>query len=130
MRPGNDVTLISYSRMVNECLQVATKLAGEKIEAEVIDLRTISPFDAQCVLTSVARPRRAGIVHEAVTPFGVGAEIASQINEALFGQLAARVERVGANYSPVPFSKVLETAFVPGQAQIEAAVRRTLGQSP
>ncbi|MGO8858225.1 MAG: alpha-ketoacid dehydrogenase subunit beta [Steroidobacteraceae bacterium] len=130
VRPGNDVTLISYSRMVGECIRVAEKLAGENIHAEVIDLRTISPFDAECILTSVARTRRAVIVHEAVKPFGVGAEIAAQIHDALFGQLAARVERVGANFSAVPFSKVLETAFVPGPAQIEAAVRRTLGQSP
>ena len=126
VRAGSDVTLVSYSRMVGECVAVADKLAKENIRAEVIDLRTISPFDAEAIIASVARTRRAVIVHEAVKPFGVGAEIATQINGALFGQLAARVERVGANYSAVPFSKVLETAFPPGQAQIEAAVRRTL----
>jgi acetoin:2,6-dichlorophenolindophenol oxidoreductase subunit beta len=126
VRAGDDVTLVSYSRMVGECVAVADKLAKEDIRAEVIDLRTVAPFDAEAVLASVARTRRAVIVHEAVKPFGVGAEIAAQINDALFGQLAARVERVGANFSAVPFSKVLETAFAPGQAQIEAAVRRAL----
>ena len=92
-----------------------------------IDLRTIAPFDAETILASVAKTRRAVVVHEAITPFGVGAEIAARIHKALFGRLAAPVERVGANYCPVPFSKPLETAFVPSQAQIEAAVRVTLG---
>jgi acetoin:2,6-dichlorophenolindophenol oxidoreductase subunit beta len=78
------------------------------------------------VLTSVGRTKRAVIVHEAVKPFGVGAEIAACINEELFGQLKARVERVGANFSPVPFAKTLETEYVPTQARIEAAIRNTL----
>ena len=101
--------------------------AKDKIGVELIDLRTIAPFDADTILASVAKTRRAVVVHEAITPFGVGAEIAARIHKALFGQLAAPVERVGANYCPVPFSKPLETAFVPSQAQIEAAVRVTLG---
>ena len=75
----------------------------------------------------MSKTRRAVVVHEAVTPFGVGAEIAARIHKALFGRLAAPVERVGAPYCAVPFSKPLETAFVPSQAQIEAAVRATLG---
>jgi pyruvate/2-oxoglutarate/acetoin dehydrogenase E1 component len=126
LRAGDAVTLISYSRMVNECMAVADKLAKEKIDVELIDLRTISPFDAATVLASVAKTRRAVVAHEAVIPFGVGAEIAACIHKALFGQLAAPVERVGAAYCPVPFSKPLETAFVPSQAQIEAAVRTVL----
>ena len=72
------------------------------------------------------RTRRAVIVHEAVKPFGVGAEIAARINEELFGQLKARVERVGAYFSPVPFAKVLETEYVPTSGRIEAAIRNTL----
>ena len=112
--------------MIDECIAVADKLAKEKIGVELIDLRTIAPFDAETILASVAKTRRAVIVHEAVTPFGVGAEIAARIHEALFGQLAAPVERVGRQYCPVPFSKPLEMAFVPGQAQIEAAVRSAL----
>lgn len=127
MRSGGDVTLVSYSRIVNDCIAVADKLAKEKIGVELIDLRTIAPFDAETILASVAKTRRAVVVHEAITPFGVGAEIAARIHKALFGRLAAPVERVGANYCPVPFSKPLETAFVPSQAQIEAAVRVTLG---
>lgn len=127
LRAGSDVTVVSYSRTVGDCAAVAAKIAGEGIGVELIDLRTVAPWDASTVLASVAKTRRAVIVHEAVKPFGVGAEIAARINEELFGQLKARVERVGANFSPVPFSKKLETAFVPGQAAIEAAIRRTLG---
>ena len=126
LRQGSDVTVISYSRTVSDCAAVADKLAKENIAVELIDLRTIAPLDIATVLQSVAKTRRAVIVHEAVKPFGVGAEIASRINEELFGQLAARVERVGAPYSPVPFSKPLEMEFVPTHGRIESAIRATL----
>jgi acetoin:2,6-dichlorophenolindophenol oxidoreductase subunit beta len=128
LRQGSDVTVISYSRTVSDCAAVADKLAKENIAVELIDLRTIAPLDMATVLQSVAKTRRAVIVHEAVKPFGVGAEIASRINEELFGQLAARVERVGAPYSPVPFSKPLEMEFVPTHGRIEAAIRATLSR--
>jgi pyruvate/2-oxoglutarate/acetoin dehydrogenase E1 component len=126
LKAGTDVTLISYSRTVSDCVAVANKCEAEGINAEVIDLRTVAPYDAETVLKSVAKTRRAVIVHEAVKPFGVGAEIAARINEELFGQLLSKVERVGAYFAPVPFAKPLETAFVPTQARIEAAVRATL----
>jgi len=125
-RPGKDVTLVSYSRTVADCLMTAEKLSKQGVDCEVIDLRTVAPWDAESVLKSVARTRRGVIVHEAVKPFGVGAEIASRINEELFGQLAAPVQRVGAYHSPVPFAKKLENEFVPTQARIESAVRATL----
>jgi pyruvate dehydrogenase E1 component beta subunit len=127
LRSGGDVTVISYARAVSDCLAVADKLAQENIGVELIDLRTIAPFDVDAILASVAKTRRAVIVHEAVKPFGVGAEIAAVIHKALFGQLAAPVERVGAAFCPVPFSKVLENAYRPDPAQIEAAVRTALG---
>jgi pyruvate dehydrogenase E1 component beta subunit len=125
-RPGRDVTLVSYSRTVTDCLMAAEKLSKEGVDCEVIDLRTVAPWDSESVLKSVARTRRGVIVHEAVKPFGVGAEIASRINEELFGELAAPVQRVGACHSPVPFSKKLETEFVPTLARIESAIRATL----
>ncbi|MFL6625897.1 MAG: alpha-ketoacid dehydrogenase subunit beta [Burkholderiaceae bacterium] len=127
LREGSDVTLISYSRTVHDCVAVADKLAAEGIRVEVIDLRTISPLDEATLLQSVARTGRAVVVHEAVRKFGVGAEIAALLHEHLFGQLKAPVQRVGSNQSPVPFSKSLEMAFVPQQSGIEAAIRRTLG---
>jgi pyruvate dehydrogenase E1 component beta subunit len=126
LRAGTDVTLISYSRRVQECAVVAENLAKEGISVELIDLRTISPLDTDTILTSVARTGRAVVVHEAVKPFGVGAEIASRIYEALFSELKAPVQRVGAVHCPVPYSKPLEEAFVPGLKEIEAAVRATL----
>jgi acetoin:2,6-dichlorophenolindophenol oxidoreductase subunit beta len=126
LRAGKDVTVVSYSRTVADCVAVADKLAKDGIGVELIDLRTVAPYDAETVLGSVARTRRAVIVHEAVKPFGVGAEIAARINEELFGQLKARVERVGAYFSPVPFAKVLETEYVPTHSRIETAIRNTL----
>jgi pyruvate dehydrogenase E1 component beta subunit len=112
---------------VHDCVAVADKLAKEGVRAEVIDLRTISPMDEATLLESVAKTGRAVVVHEAVRKFGVGAEIAALLHEHLFGQLKAPVQRIGANQSPVPFSKSLEAAFVPQQAGIEAAIRKTLG---
>jgi pyruvate dehydrogenase E1 component beta subunit len=126
LREGRDVTVISYSRMVQDCAAVADKLAREGIQVELIDLRTISPLDEASLLRSVAKTRRAVVVHEAVRRFGVGAEIAALLHEHLFGDLKAPVQRVGANHSPVPFSKTLETAYVPQPAAIEAAIRKTL----
>jgi pyruvate/2-oxoglutarate/acetoin dehydrogenase E1 component len=127
VREGSDVTVIAYSRILQDCAAVADKLAGEGIAVELIDLRTIAPLDEATLLASVGKTRRAVVVHEAVRPFGVGAEIAALLNEHLFGQLRAPVLRVGARHCPVPFSKPLETAFVPQQPAIEAAVRQALG---
>lgn len=126
IRTGKDVTVISYSRQVHDAAAVADKLAKENISVEVIDLRTISPLDMPTLIESVGRTGRALIVHEAVKNFGIGAEIASQLSEKLFGKLKAPVQRLGAAFCPVPFSKPLETAFVPGQPEIEAAVRGLL----
>jgi acetoin:2,6-dichlorophenolindophenol oxidoreductase subunit beta len=126
LRAGSDVTVISYSRTVSDCAAVAEKLGKEDISVELIDLRTVSPVDMETVLRSVAKTRRAVIVHEAVKPFGVGAEIAARLNEELFGQLKAPVGRVGAYFCPVPFSKALELEFVPTHGRIESAMRAAL----
>jgi acetoin:2,6-dichlorophenolindophenol oxidoreductase subunit beta len=107
-------------------MAVVEQLGTDGISCEVIDLRTVSPLDTETILTSVAKTGRAVVVHEAVKPFGVGAEIASRIYESLFRELKAPVQRVGSQFCPVPFSKPLEDAFVPGAAQIEAAIRATL----
>lgn len=126
VRAGNDVSVIGYGRPIADILAVAEKLASDGISLEVIDLRTIAPLDMQTVLTSVAKTRRAVIVHEAVRNCGVGAEIATRINEELFGQLAAPVRRVASKNTPVPFSCVLEKAFMWSQTDIESAARSTL----
>jgi len=123
-REGSDVTLIAHSRQVADCLAVAKQVEAEGISAEVIDLRTISPLDNATILASVEKTGRAVIVHEAVKPFGVGAEISARINEALFGKLKAPVQRIGSAFCPVPFAKPLETAFAPNTAQIAAAIHQ------
>jgi pyruvate/2-oxoglutarate/acetoin dehydrogenase E1 component len=124
-RVGTDVTVISYGKQVNDVLAVADKLSGE-IKVEVIDLRTISPYDEEALLASVTKTGRAVVVHEAVKKFGVGAEIAASITEKLFRQLKGPVLRVGGKYCPVPFSQPLEAAFMPTAAEIEGAIRATL----
>lgn len=124
VREGSDITIVSYSRMVTDALGVAETLAKEDISAEVINLRTIQPWDRETVLSSVAKTGRLVIVHEAVKQFGVGAEIAAVVQEELFGQLKCPVMRFGGAFSPVPYSKPLESAYPPGQADIVDAIRR------
>ncbi|KKW91884.1 alpha-ketoacid dehydrogenase subunit beta [Sphingobium chungbukense] len=118
---GSDVTIIAYARMIQEAMPAVAKLKEAGISAELIDLRTIAPWDQETVLKSVGKTGRAVIVHEAVTPFGAGAEIAAVLNEQLFGKLKAPVKRLGGAFCPVPFSKPLETAFAPQTADIVAA---------
>lgn len=120
-REGSDLTIVSYSRTLLEALGAAAALEKDGISAEVIDLRTISPWDEATVLESASRTGRLLIAHEAVMKHGVGAEIAAVASKALFGNLKAPVERIGAPYSPVPFSKPLEDAYAPNAARIAAA---------
>ncbi len=125
---GSDITIVSYSRMVHEALGALPKLKEAGISAEVIDLRSVSPWDKEAVLASVAKTGRLIVVHEAVVPFGVGAEIAAVVSEALFGKLKGPVKRIGAPFTPVPFSKPLETAYLPNAEKIaEAAIALVKG---
>ena len=127
VRKGSDVTVISYGRPVGEVMAVANELEGEGVSVEVIDLRTIAPFDQETILNSVAKTNRAIVVHEAVKSFGVGAEVSSVIHEQLFGQLKAPVGRVGAKYAPVPFAPNLEEEYLYSRAEIRGAIQKTLG---
>jgi pyruvate dehydrogenase E1 component beta subunit len=126
--PGTDVTLITYSSMVFTALQAAGELGEAGISAEVIDLRTLSPWDKQTVLASVEKTGRAIVVHEAVRNFGPGAEIAATIQEELFGKLKAPVKRLGAPYCAVPFAKVLEDAFLVQPADVVAMAKAICGK--
>jgi pyruvate/2-oxoglutarate/acetoin dehydrogenase E1 component len=126
VRAGSDVSVISYGRPVNDSLKIADKLAAEGISVEIVDLRTVSPLDSETVLKSVAKTRRAVVVHEAPRSFGVGAEVTAQIQEHLFGQLKAPVLRVASRDVAVPFSRVLEAEFLYKPSAIEAAIRQTL----
>ena len=123
-RAGADVTVVSYSRMAGECVTVANALASEGIDVEVIDLRTISPWDKEAVLQSVTKTSRLVIAHEAVTAFGVGAEIAASIAIDGYWLLDAPIERVGAAFSPAPYAPASEREWLPGHDDIAAAIRR------
>ena len=126
VRDGTDVSVIGYGPAIAPVLALADSLQREGISIEVVDLRTIAPFDQATVLGSVAKTRRAVVVHEAVRSFGVGAEISSCIHEALFSELRAPVGRVGSAYCPVPFSPPLEKAYLFNRDKLEAAIRKTL----
>lgn len=123
---GSDVTIISYGRSMMEARAAVAQLSEEGTQAELVDLRTVAPFDLPTILTSVAKTRRAVIVHEAVTPFGVGAEISARITEELFTDLQAPVQRVGGSFNAVPYAQVLEEAHMPTPTRIIDAVRRVL----
>ncbi len=125
-RQGKDVTLVTYGAALFNCLKAADDLAGDDISAEIIDLRTLQPWDKATVLQSVARTNRAVVAHEAVRSFGIGAEIAAVIGEEGFDDLDAPVGRVGAPFMPVPFARTLEQRFIPDAARIAAAARKTL----
>lgn len=126
-REGSDVSVITYGRPVRLMDEMAERLAGEGINVEVIDLRTIAPFDEETVLNSVAKTGRAVIVHEAIKSFGTGAEISSRIHEELFSDLKAPVQRIGSKYSPVPFSPPLEQAFLYSEDEVTTAIKRIMG---
>lgn len=128
-RPGTDVTVVTYGRMVGESLKAASILSGEGVDVEVIDLRTLQPMDTETIVSSVKRTNHAVVVHEAVRFGGLGAEIASQIQEEAFDYLDAPVGRVGAPFSPVPFAPSLEKHYVPNANRIADAVREATARS-
>ena len=123
-REGRDITLISWGAMVNDTLHAAEELAGSGIEAEVIDLATLKPYDEQTVLGSVAKTGRCVIVHEAARTGGFGAEIAALIAERGLLSLLAPVARVTGYDTIIPLPR-LERSYMPSVARIVAAARKT-----
>jgi acetoin:2,6-dichlorophenolindophenol oxidoreductase subunit beta len=126
VRPGRDVTVVAVSRLVSESLAAADELAADGIEIEVIDPRTLVPLDLDTIVGSVTRTHRLVVAHEAVVHGGFGAEIAVRVQEAAFDELDAPIGRVGAPFTPVPFSPPLEDAYLPGRADVATAVRAVL----
>jgi 2-oxoisovalerate dehydrogenase E1 component len=124
VRPGTDVTVVSVSRMVHETVAAAEQVASDGISVEVVDLRTVAPLDMAPILDSVGRTSRLLIAHEAVVPFGVGAEIAAVVSREAFWDLDAPIERVGAAPTPPPYAPPLERVWLPDRADIAAAIRR------
>jgi 2-oxoisovalerate dehydrogenase E1 component len=124
VRPGTDVTIVSWSRMVQDCLAAADQLATEGVSVEVIDLRTISPLDRETVLASLAKTSRLVIAHEAVRDFGVGAELAAMAVDEGFWHLDAPVTRIAPPHTPVPYAPSLEREWLPSPETIAATLRR------
>jgi len=124
VRTGTDVTVVSVSRMVHEAIAAAEQLVGEGISVEVIDLRTVAPLDVVPILESVHKTSRLLIAHEAVVPFGIGAEIAATVVKEGFWDLDAPIERIGAAPTPPPYAPELERAWLPDRGTIVEAIRR------
>jgi len=125
-REGRDVTYISYGSMVYHGLNVAEELAGEGIDVEVIDLRTLVPFDEETVLASVRKTSRVVVCHEDTKTGGFGGEVAARIAEKAFEHLDAPIRRLGAKDTPVPHAPQLEDAFAPQPADIKQAILETV----
>jgi pyruvate dehydrogenase E1 component beta subunit len=127
VRAGRDVSIVAWSRMLLAALEAAERLAEEGIEAEVIDPRTLAPLDFDSIAASVLRTRRAVIVEEGWRNVGVGAEIAARLQEHLFYDLEAPVQRVAAADVPTPYAKNLESLALPQADDIvRAALKITL----
>jgi acetoin:2,6-dichlorophenolindophenol oxidoreductase subunit beta len=125
-RAGTDVTVIGYGTAIQKIEAAASALEADGVSVEILDPRTLVPLDEGAILESVAKTRRAVVVHDSLKPFGVGAEISCRIHEELFGDLKAPVQRVGTKTVPVPFNPGLAAAYQSSAAEIEAAVRATL----
>lgn len=125
-RPGRDVTIVTYSKMLQVSLQAADALAREGIEAEVVDLRSLRPLDMGPVLESFRRTNRAVIAEEGWRSYGIGSEVAARIYEEAFDDVDAPIERVAQMEVPLPYNRDLEQAALPKADDIIAAVRRVI----
>jgi pyruvate dehydrogenase E1 component beta subunit len=123
VRPGNDVTIVSWSMGMSYALKAADELAGEGIDAEVIDLRTIKPMDTKTIVTSVQKTARLVTVEEGWQQSGVGAEIAARVMENAFDYLDAPVARVSGKDVPMPYAANLEMLALPSVAEIVEAAK-------
>jgi pyruvate dehydrogenase E1 component beta subunit len=123
VRDGDDVTIVTYGRMVHYALDAAQKLAKDGIEADVIDLRTTSPLDEDTILESVGRTGRIVVVDEANPRCSMATDIAALVASKAFGDLKAPVRMVTAPHTPVPFAASLEDLYIPSADQIAEAAR-------
>jgi len=127
LREGTDCTIVALGQMVHEAAKAAQRLEeDEGIRCEVIDLRSITPLDTETILASVRKTGRLVVVHEAVRTGGIGGEIAALVQEEAFWYLDAPIMRVAAPFTPVPFSKPLERAYLPNADAICRAVRQIM----
>jgi acetoin:2,6-dichlorophenolindophenol oxidoreductase subunit beta len=126
-KEGADVTLISYSLMLNKTLKVAEQLAAEGINAEVVDLRTLNPLDHDTLARSVRKTHKAVVIQEAVEMGGVAAQVVKSLVDSSFDYLDAPVKTVAAGNTVIPFSPPLEDAMLPSEEKIVAAVKTIMG---
>jgi pyruvate dehydrogenase E1 component beta subunit len=129
-RSGGDVTVICHSKTVALALKAAEQLAGEGVEAEVVDLRTIRPLDTETVLESVARTHRCVVAEEGWPFAGVGAQVVDTVQREVFDELDAPVLRVTGADVPMPYNKHLERAAKVDAGKIVAAVNQVLYREP
>ncbi len=127
-RPGKDVTLVTYSYMTLKCLEAAEVLQSEGISAEVVDLRSLTPLDRDCILTSVKKTGKMLVVHEACERGGVGGDIAAMVMKEAFDYLDAPILRVAGKNTTIPFNLELEKACVPSVRDIVASVHSVLAR--
>jgi pyruvate dehydrogenase E1 component beta subunit len=126
LRDGKHVSIVTYGMMVHRAMDAAADLAKMGIEAEVIDLRTLSPIDMDTVLDSVERTGRLVCVDEAHPRCSIASDISAVVSQEAFGALKAGIQMVTAPHTPVPFSPALEDLYIPSAAQIVSAVNKTM----
>lgn len=124
LREGNDVTLVTYGRMVHLAMEAAANLARQGIDCEVLDLRTTSPMDEDSILESVEKTGRLVVIDEANPRCSMATDVSAMVAQKAFDSLKAPIEMVTAPHTPVPFSDALEDMYIPNAAKIEAAVRK------
>jgi pyruvate dehydrogenase E1 component beta subunit len=125
-RPGDNVTIVTYSKMLEISLKAADQLAQEGIEAEIVDLRTLRPLDMAPVLESFRKTNRAVIVEEGWQSYGVGAEVAARIYEEAFDYVDAPIKRVAQKEVPLPYNRTLEQLALPQVEDVIKAVKEVL----
>jgi len=125
-RPGRDVTIVTYSKMLETSNKAAEQLAQEGIEAEIVDLRTLRPLDMEPVLASFKKTNRAVIVEEGWRSYGVGSEVASRIYEQAFDYVDAPIQRVAQKEVPLPYNRTLEQMALPQVEDVIQAVKEVL----
>ena len=125
-REGTDLTIVAYGTPVHFALEAAKRLEAEGKSVEVLDLRSLVPMDLEAIRRSVQKTNRVVVAHEDKVHGGFGGEIASQIQETAFPWLDAPIARVGSEFTPVGFSRILERAILPNTEKVLDAVRKTL----
>ncbi|AZL70800.1 MULTISPECIES: alpha-ketoacid dehydrogenase subunit beta [Pseudomonas] len=126
VRDGDDITLVTYGRMVHVALEAANNLARQGIDCEVLDLRTTSPLDEDSILESVEKTGRLVVIDEANPRCSMATDISALVAQKAFGALKGPIEMVTAPHTPVPFSDALEDLYIPDAAKVEAAVRKVI----